>query len=644
MDEKFSSGLLAKYAKEHGGIRVGRNGGIRDGAVGFYGGSSIDLSKITDDMLLGDPFKFDWETSDNERRNNRIDFNDGFSIALKPYNLKNKDNMEVPGRKAKPDRYWTGIGDTGDHDKSRGGWVGNGKDDIGPEYNGFSVSSRAGESQNYRNALKNNYDDIKYFDEHPERGDSKTGKARAQRNVDQIHKWGKELLKKENKNMKLTEKQLTTVIKESVKSVLKEMDEYELNDREKSKKNESVIRLSAEDFHNFISESVKSVINEIGYHEKQKRDISDKEHEEWVRKKAEAKKRYYDSQKKDDKKDDSKAIDYYDYKHGKGNFPVMQKESFTLTETQLRQLISESVKKMLNELSPDLLIRARNAYAKKFGTGNKSNDLNNFVSKERYGNGVSYKDIFDKLQPEWEKEREKNGVKSDQNSVRTYRLKRNGEKDYISGHVTKFDDAISAAMHSPEYSDYLEKLTAGLDPLTAQAVKVYYPGDLDWDNNDMFDNYEHGYGEFGDSAEAEDEKGQVWKFYRDYNGHNEGGSIEVDEIEDITFESPDGKTGSIPSEFWYPNYKYENNYTNESKTVNEGLFGPNAKEKEDRKMWIEKLQSYIPLVQKNAGYKAEYYVQQINDVIEIVKRQGTRAANPYLDELFGLISPYVRKG
>ena len=95
MDEKFSSGLLSKYAKEHGGISVGRNGGIRDGADGFYGGSSIDLSKVTDDMLLGEPFEFDWRTCDINRKNNRIDFNDGFSVALKPYNLMNKDNIKV---------------------------------------------------------------------------------------------------------------------------------------------------------------------------------------------------------------------------------------------------------------------------------------------------------------------------------------------------------------------------------------------------------------------------------------------------------------------------------------------------------------------------------------------------------------------
>ena len=208
----------------------------------------------------------------------------------------------------------------------------------------------------------------------------------------------------------------------------------------------------------------------------------------------------------------------------------------------------------MDELSPDFLINAKKAYQDKYGeTGYKDSDWSRFVDRERFQKGRSYNDIFDQ-KPEWEKKREANGVKSDPYNTRTYRLKKNGEKDYIRKHINNFDSAISNAMHSPEYADYLEKLTAGLDPLTAAAVKVYYPGDLDWDNQDMFDNFEHGYGEFGDSAEATDDQGRVWKFYRDYQGHNEGGSIEVDELEDITFESPDGKTGSIPSKFWYPDF------------------------------------------------------------------------------------------
>lgn len=302
MDEKFYSGLLAKYARQHGGIKVNRNGGIRDGASGFYRGNGIDVSKVTDDMLSGEPFEFDWDTSDSNCRHNRIDFNDGFSIALKPSNLN-------PEKKEKSNRNFTGIGDTGDHDKSRGGFVGNGKYDVGPEYNGFSVSNRAGESQNYRNALKNNYDDIKYFDEHPERSDSRSGKENAKRNINQIHKWGKELLKNNN-SMKLTEQQLAA----------------------------------------FIKENVERVLNEIGYHEKQQRNISDDEYQSWLSKKSASKKAYYDSlrKEKESEKSNSKAVDYYKYKNGE--HPAM-KESIKMTESQFTDFIQESVRRAINEIS-----------------------------------------------------------------------------------------------------------------------------------------------------------------------------------------------------------------------------------------------------------------------------------------------------
>lgn len=78
------------------------------------------------------------------------------------------------------------------------------------------------------------------------------------------------------------------------------------------------MKLTENQLKSIISETAKRVLSEIGYHEKQKRDQSEEEHEAWLRKKSAAKKRYYDSQKKDD--DKGGAIDYYDYKHGKGNF------------------------------------------------------------------------------------------------------------------------------------------------------------------------------------------------------------------------------------------------------------------------------------------------------------------------------------
>ena len=225
--ESFSSKKLATLAKEHGGIKVGRNGGLRDGTYAYYGGSSIDLSKVTDDMLEGDAYKFDWETATPEQRNNHITFNDGYVIGLKPYNLTKDDNIEIPGRKEKPSRYGTGIGDTGDHNKAESPFFKNGKKDVGPQYNGFGVSSRAGESQHYREAFKNNKEDYEYFKTHPERSDSKEGMRKAASNMDTIIGYGRKLLNKnENKNMKntmkLTESQLKNIITESVNRILKE--------------------------------------------------------------------------------------------------------------------------------------------------------------------------------------------------------------------------------------------------------------------------------------------------------------------------------------------------------------------------------------------------------------------------------------
>lgn len=72
-----------------------------------------------------------------------------------------------------------------------------------------------------------------------------------------------------------------------------------------------------------IKESVVKVIKEYEYHERQ-HEPSEEEHAEWIKRKAAAKRRYYDSQKKDD----DKPIDHYEYKHGKGDFPVVKEDLF----------------------------------------------------------------------------------------------------------------------------------------------------------------------------------------------------------------------------------------------------------------------------------------------------------------------------
>lgn len=166
INESFNSPLLAKYAKEHGGLKVYRNGGLRDGVAAYHGGINIDPAQVTDDMLYGEPFKYEWANASNPwQSKNTIHFADGYAVMVKPYDHTRRDNIYVPEPRKKTSRYGSGIGDTGDHDKSRGGFVGNGKDAVSAPYNGFSVSDRAGEGQMRREAWNNNLRDIKYWKE-----------------------------------------------------------------------------------------------------------------------------------------------------------------------------------------------------------------------------------------------------------------------------------------------------------------------------------------------------------------------------------------------------------------------------------------------------------------------------------------------
>ena len=107
------------------------------------------------------------------------------------------------------------------------------------------------------------------------------------------------------------------------------------------------MKLTEKQLNSIIAESTRRVLSEIGYHEKQKRNQSEEEHEAWLRKKSAAKKRYYDSQnkKKEDDKDD--AIDYYDYKHGKGNFRAVK------SGEKVDETISRIVKNVIKETTLD---------------------------------------------------------------------------------------------------------------------------------------------------------------------------------------------------------------------------------------------------------------------------------------------------
>ena len=90
------------------------------------------------------------------------------------------------------------------------------------------------------------------------------------------------------------------------------------------------MRLTEEQLKTIIAETAKKVLKEYAYHEKQNKP-SEEEHAEWLRKKSESKKKYMGSQKKED---DGGAIDHYDYKHGKGNFPPRSYDSWRTREPE----------------------------------------------------------------------------------------------------------------------------------------------------------------------------------------------------------------------------------------------------------------------------------------------------------------------
>ena len=116
------------------------------------------------------------------------------------------------------------------------------------------------------------------------------------------------------------------------------------------------MKLTESQLISIIRESTERILNEIGYHEKQKRDQSKEEHEAWVEKMTAAKKRYQQEKSKGEKPSDSKAIDYKDYKGGKGGFPVMTKESaIRLSSSDFNRFITESVKRVIKEMNETTL-------------------------------------------------------------------------------------------------------------------------------------------------------------------------------------------------------------------------------------------------------------------------------------------------
>lgn len=192
LNESFSSRRLAKLAKEHGGISVSRNGGLRSFVKAWQYGNGVDVSTVTDDMLVGEPFVYDTATITPSQENNAILFNDGYAIEID----KNADIKRPVSGKRKLERYGSGIGDTGDHDKRESPFFKDGKRDTGAQYNGFGTSVKSGESQHLRQAMKNVRKDLDYYNNHPDEYNSKENIRQSKQSIDRIHGYAKDLLKK----------------------------------------------------------------------------------------------------------------------------------------------------------------------------------------------------------------------------------------------------------------------------------------------------------------------------------------------------------------------------------------------------------------------------------------------------------------
>ena len=208
INEKFASNRLSQLAREHGGIEKWINGGRREGAKAWYDDKAVDLASVTDDQLYGEPFVYDevrknaypkmsQEQSDMLR--NAVLFNDGYAIALKPRRLHVQDGTNEPNPKAvNREKYGSGIGDTGDHNRKPSPFdsEGYGKKQR-QEYNPYAVSDDAGYAASLRNAFKNNKEDAEYY----AKNGIKDREAQARRNMIDNKKNARELVRNHKRNI-----------------------------------------------------------------------------------------------------------------------------------------------------------------------------------------------------------------------------------------------------------------------------------------------------------------------------------------------------------------------------------------------------------------------------------------------------------
>ena len=166
----------------------------------------------------------------------------------------------------------------------------------------------------------------------------------------------------------------------------------------------------------------------------------------------------------------------------------------TLSEAQLKQVISESVKKVLSEISSDMIARANQKFHQKYGgTDFPGPDAKDFP-KDEHGNLLYPKD----MKP-------------------------------LADHYRKFNQAYDKAKREENLSN----------PVVREAMEIWneYESDVDWEVTDDFENEG---AEVGGYLEVDG-----WKFQASGYAEYYGGDFEVEEIYDVEFVSPDGKEGSF---------------------------------------------------------------------------------------------------
>ena len=173
------------------------------------------------------------------------------------------------------------------------------------------------------------------------------------------------------------------------------------------------------------------------------------------------------------------------------------KQKISLSESALKTIIKESVKRVLNEISSDMIGRARKKFYERYGgTDFPGPDAKDFP-RDEHGNLLYPKD----MKP-------------------------------LATHYDKFHDAYKKAKKEEEMED----------PIYRKAHELVQ--DVDWEKE--IDDIDGG-GAFGYVyGEIEDENGETWKFTADASFEWEG-DWAISDLQSIEFEAPDGTTGVLQS-------------------------------------------------------------------------------------------------